>query len=623
MLKTLKIKLITFTQLGVMSIMRVVLYRLLMRFGYFKRTLPIKTFALEGDFFSGKEPSLVPQDRVAYEKIIEHAETLQRGSLTLFSHHTYQFQGCPDWFYDPVFDNNSHDENHWTEINEFSFEGSDVKILWEASRFCWAPTLAQAFMVTKDEKFLSTLNHWIADWCDKNPVNQGIQWKCGQETSLRLMHFMTALKLLGEDRTPQARGIEFVERHLERISPTTSYAQSQRNNHLTSEAAALFVGGAWLAQQSDLKATQKKARNYHEKGRKLLEWAAGSLIYSDGSFAQHSTVYHRVMLDTLSFCEMWGRRLALPKFSNQFYHQAKKATDWLFWFTDTVSGDAPNLGGNDGAHILNLGLDEYRDFRPSIQLASHLFYDTCILPHGAWNDQVRRFCALDIALEYTPKKRASKLFPDGGYYIYINENQDNLWFMLRLPYFKDRPAHSDALHLDLWADGENILNDSGSYSYAAGDKAIMSNLKGVAGHNTVQFDNHDQMPVLGRFLFGDWLKGTWIINDNEKENVISASYIDYLQNTHSRVIHTQGSTIQIIDKLTGQAAQASLRWHTHRWPLPNCKLEISSEDALTSDNDSTRPYSLKYLEMQNGNCIKATGALNNNKTMITTIQIDR
>ena len=40
---------------------------------------------------------------------------------------------------------------------------------------------------------------------------------------------------------------------------------------------------------------------------------------------------------------------------------------------DPLSGDGPNLGSNDGAFCYQLHSQPYRDFRPTLQLASVLF----------------------------------------------------------------------------------------------------------------------------------------------------------------------------------------------------------------------------------------------------------
>ena len=88
------------------------------------------------------------------------------------------------------------------------------------------------------------------------------------------------------------------------MSATTSYAIGQDNNHGTSEAAALFVGGSWLAVHGDPSAGEIAAR-----GRTMLEERVERLVASDGSFSQYSVNYHRLLLDTLSITEWWRREL--------------------------------------------------------------------------------------------------------------------------------------------------------------------------------------------------------------------------------------------------------------------------------------------------------------------------
>ena len=47
----------------------------------------------------------------------------------------------------------------------------------------------------------------------------------------------------------------------------------------------------------------------------------------------------------------------------------------------------------------------------------------------------------------------------------INRVRRNAIAMLRYPRFKFRPSQADALHVDLWVDGENLLRDARAYSY--------------------------------------------------------------------------------------------------------------------------------------------------------------
>jgi len=122
------------------------------------------------------------------------------------------------------------------------------------------------------------------------------------------------------------------------------------------------------------------------QGRKWLENRVRKLVAADGSFSQHSVTYHRVLLDTLIYVEFWRRQFDAAPFSDLFYRRAQAALDWLCAMTDINSGNAPNLGSNDGAMLLHAHGCDYRDFRPSIQTAAALFRGRRLFPAGPWDE---------------------------------------------------------------------------------------------------------------------------------------------------------------------------------------------------------------------------------------------
>ena len=58
----------------------------------------------------------------------------------------------------------------------------------------------------------------------------------------------------------------------------------------------------------------------------------------------------------------------------------------LLALVDPISGDGPNLGSNDGAFCYQLHSLPYRDFRPTLQLASSLFHDCPCWANGPWDE---------------------------------------------------------------------------------------------------------------------------------------------------------------------------------------------------------------------------------------------
>jgi hypothetical protein len=399
--------------------------------------------------------------------VLTEADELLAGRANYFSVHPLDIGNPPNWFLNP-FQKKLHPRpvQHWSRIADFSAEVGDIKVVWEMSRFAWAPILARAWRISGDARYLSALQLWMQDWWRCNPPNTGPNWMCGQETSIRLINALLALRLVGLEKSAEIGLVVFVEAHCRRVDLTTSYAVAQDNNHATSEAAGLFVGGTWLAKRGEGDAKYRGQR-WAEKGRKLLNGRVRRLVLPDGSFSQHSLTYHRMMLDTLSVAEAWRRYMGEAPFAEDFYTRAIAATRWLGAMIDPASGDGPNLGANDGAHPYRLDASAYRDFRPCLQLASLLFVSGAVLKSGPW-DESAAWLGVPTEGPVQPwlSDLSSALFPDGGYVVLRND--DGARVLLRAPTARFRPSHADALHVDLWWKGKNILRDGGTYAYADG-----------------------------------------------------------------------------------------------------------------------------------------------------------
>lgn len=439
----------------------------------------------------------------------------------------------------------------WWRIRDFDPTVGDIKLLWELSRFDWVVAFAQR-AAQGDRQALCLLNSWLQDWCVKNPPYQGPNWKCGQEASIRVIHLAMAAMILDQVKTAAVGLHDLLGVHLQRIAPTVNYARAQDNNHGTSEAAALFIGGSWLALLGD-----EKGIRWQKTGRRLLEERVARLIGPQGSFSQYSLNYHRLMLDTLCLAEVWRRSLVLPEFSACWQERAFAATQWLYHMVNPVSGYGPNVGANDGANLLQLTESSYRDFRPSIQLAMALFCHTRAYSiEGLWDDCLRW---LRVPLPPTAAAPPLHLVDNDGGFVVMRRGL--VMVMFRYPRFRFRPSQSDALHLDLWLSSENLLRDAGSFSYNT-EQRWLNYFGGTAGHNTVEFDERDQMPRLSRFLFGEWLETSFLESLDEDDDSVryAAGYRDSQGATHWRRVRLADAHLTVADEVRGFSHKAVLRW---------------------------------------------------------------
>jgi hypothetical protein len=544
-------KLRTLWRLGPANLARVALYRGLLRAGHYRRRMPLGE-PLRGPFFlfpadtsALRTPALA--DTTAWTT---KARRVLGGELPVFSNGWREAGFPPRWRRSVI---TQIDEQacavHWSTLPDFALAGGDVKGYWESSRFDGLLILALGWLCSGSAELREGIGRWLEDWCAHNPANTGLQWKCGQETGLRLMHVLLAAELLarwGGVKSAPALA-DFVRQHAERIAPTMLYAVAQDNNHGTSEAAALFVAGLFLACQGDTRAGQ----HYETLGRRWLEERVGRLVMPDGSFSQHSLTYHRVMLDTLSLAETVRRAYGAPPFSAQTLERACAATRWLATFTDQVSGDGPNLGANDGARLFVLDGSAYRDFRPSLRWASALFLGEA----SAAADERLAWLGITPPPIIASRTETNVLWKDGGY---ARLQAGNAWALLRLPKFRFRPSHSDILHLDLWVNGSNLLRDGGSFSYNT-EPRWLDYFSGAASHNTVQFDGRDQMPRLSRFLFGAWPNPEELDID-EDTGEVRVAYKDHLGARHRRCVRMERGRCLVIDEVSGFHRCATVRW---------------------------------------------------------------
>jgi Heparinase II/III-like protein/Heparinase II/III N-terminus len=362
-------------------------------------------------------------------------------------------------------------------------QAADIKFLWEPARFGWAFILGRAYRLTGRPKYAQAFWQNFELFDKANPPYLGPHWMNGQEIAIRLLALVWSLHTFAAARPSTARRMEKLKRsivqHADRIPPTLVYARAQNNNHLVVEAAALYTAGA-LFGRADL----------GDVGWMWLNRALQRQIGPFGEYIQHSTNYHRLMLDAV----LWAdgvRRAQGQSWPPGTLEALTRASRWLFSMLDPETGRVPNLGANDGALILPLSSAEFSDFRPTVQAAARAFLRLG-LPRGDWDE-------LSQWLGLPPGEHSA----DSTAYRVQHLRGEKSWAYLRASSFRSRLGHMDQLHFDLWWRGLNVARDAGTYLYNAGppwDNPLVSSRV----HNTVTVDGQGQMTRGGRFLTLDW-----------------------------------------------------------------------------------------------------------------------
>jgi hypothetical protein len=544
-------------KLGFWNFFYVVWYRLSIRFGWRKYSFSTELF-VTGEFY---QPSEVVTDFpfLSADKTIKKADEIVKGEYTYFHFHKHHIGNPPNWFLNPF---NGKAVNspgiHWTLINDFNLAVGDIKTIWEPSRFDWLTDLARAYRLKGDGQYLDQINVLLNSWCTSNPLNIGPNWKCGQEASFRVMKLVTTAQLLNQFERPTKQLTNLVQQHLKRINPNINYAIAQDNNHATSEAAALYIGSAWLLKYGNISSSDfSRLNKWKIKGRKILEERVIKLVAADGSFSQQSVNYHRVVMDTISWVISSMKLLVEHDFNLEVNKRLEALGLWLYQFVQNDTGAVPNIGANDGAMIENLHNCDYRDFRPSLQLYFSLTKGYFIFPQGDYDEPA--FWRLGNSynqLEYKNVEKSNTVLLDNQYAILRNKEID---IYLKVPNGEFRPMNNP-FHLDLWYKGQNITIGSGSYSYNAGLKT--KQYKSIASLNTIQFGNDEPMPTLTNFLNGEWINAEQLnlIESNDGVITFTGLYEDYRKNKHTRTVVLNGKKVEVIDKII-TSSNAKAQWH--------------------------------------------------------------
>lgn len=383
--------------------------------------------------------------------------------------------------------------HHWTIPTDEATQ-QDIKWFWEPARFGWAFILARAYARFGDERCVLAFWDRFEEFAADNPANAGPNWASAQEVALRLMAVSFAAGVFRgslhstPDRMKLLRG--FIIAHAERIPVTLNYSRAQNNNHLLTEAAGLWTAARLLPDHP-------AARRWNALGQANFNRGIQKQVALDGTYAQHSTNYHRLMLHTaLWICSLYqGKKPVEEIFTAPALSRLMAAVRWLKAQTDDETGIAPNYGHNDGANILPLACADFADLRPTLQAAGRIFLNMDLYPPGPWDESSQW-----LGYPHVEAHTANAIL-DSPSVLRLSSGQS--WAVLRASRYHSRPAHADQLHVDLWFQGQPLTLDAGTYLYNA-PPPWENALAGVSVHNTIQVDGMQPMTRAGRFLWLDW-----------------------------------------------------------------------------------------------------------------------
>lgn len=519
--------------------------------------------------FSGDKELPVP--KTPSEDLRTAVQRMERGELLFFSSQWYDLGLDYDWVTNPLTGYRYDPAEHWTGVDDFSRAAGDIKFVWEASRFCWLHTIVRNDWHNGEDHSGFVLSR-ILDWIDGNPLNCGPNYKCSQETSLRVLNWLFALYYYrfcpALTDAVWDRIITSIYWQVHHVYHNIDFSRiAVRNNHAVTETLTLYLVGLLFPGFPGSAVWKKKGK----------EWFEQEVVYQfepDGTYIQNSMNYQRVVVQLLTLAFSLAHRNG-ERFGQVVYDRAYACVDFLFQCQDDLSGRLPNYGANDGALFFRLNDADYCDFRPQLDALYYVLTGKDLYPSG-YED--RSWYGTTVGMDYPGLARRTGLvsFRDGGYYLV--RDADSLVFV-RCGLFKD-VCTPDQLHIDWWKDGEDVLLDAGSYLYNS-DEETVRYFSGTESHNTVMLGDCDQMQKGIRFV---WTSPSGIVSvktSESPEEFVMAFVIDSFRylGTGYRIERTlvkkKGKSVITVSDAVTPGSPLPLRqiWHTR---LPD-RLEFLSD----------------------------------------------
>lgn len=524
-----------------------------------------------GWYFQDRDTLTVP--RVESSQLKEKMEHILKGDVLFFSKTWKPLSLDYDWVTNPETGYHYDAKQHWTKVNDFSKEAGDIKFVWEKSRFSWLLTVCR-YDYHYDEDHAEFVFSQILDWIEKNPLNCGPNYKCSQETSIRINNWLFALSFYKQS---EALTEDCWEKIMTSIYWQTDHVMKNinfsriavRNNHAITETLTLYLMGMMFPMM-------KGAAAWKKKGKRWFEQEIDYQIEDDGTFIQDSMNYHRVVIQLLTYAIALADKHG-EQFSGYVYDKAYKSLNFLFQCQEPTNGWLPNYGNNDGALFFPLSNHDYRDYRPQLDALHGLLTGKPLyeeyLEDAQW---VGHVISTDRKkYDRIEKQQGIIKYEKSGYYL-IRE-KDTLSF-IRCGLFKTNGS-TDQLHLDVWYKGKNVLMDGGSYMYNT-DEATVRYFSGTESHNTIMLADYDQMQKGMRFiwLYPPTLRNACLVE--EKDTYVFKGCVNAFKHigegiSVQRVVEKKKGTAEwaITDTIAGVPSNIIKRqlWHT------DSEVEFSSD----------------------------------------------
>jgi len=456
------------------------------------------------------------------ELILSEAGAICQHRFNLLGYTDLDYGREVDWHLDAVHGKRA-PLKPWHSINFLDFnQVGDHKVIWELNRHQHLVTLAKAWRIGNESRFVAELVKQWYGWQRSNPYPMGINWGSALEVGFRSLSWLWIANLLDESVVPSDFRHDIVSalalngRYIERYLST----YFSPNTHLLGEAVALFFIGTMCPQLP-------YAGRWKKEGWSLILRQAQRQVRSDGVYFEQALYYHVYALDFFMHARILASRngLLIPP---EFDAVLEKMLDVVEALSQ--AGAAEGFGDDDGGRVFNPRRNRVEHMTDPLAVGAALYgrerirSAACLTEEAVWLFGER---AMQSNATLAQRRPHSQALEAGGIYVLAGSDPCPQVMMVDAgPQGIGRSGHghADALSIRLTVDGHRYLVDPGTGVYISdgGDRNLF---RGTGAHNTLRVDDQDQAVPAGPFAWTD-------IPKVKTERRVSGDSFDFLVASH-------------------------------------------------------------------------------------------
>lgn len=363
----------------------------------------------------------------------------------------------------------------------------DPEFIYQMNRHRYWICLGQAYAITGNKIYAKTFVEQLQSWILKNPLTEKTKnttWR-SIEAGIRGENWIKAMSyFINSEFVTDDVMKEFVESlivHAEYLMECNKPFSIKSNWGILENTGLYLIGKALDG--------YKCSDEYCSMALKRIEKQLKTQVLNDGVQWEQSPMYHNEVLkccmEIIHIAEKSGEKV--PKAIKRITH--KMAVINLKW----IKPNGCQVAGGDS--------DE-TNIRDIITSSAWLFKDESLKAIGykyldyesIWNYGEKATIEYEKMNKVNLEEYFSPMPESGHWYLRSGYEENSDFFHFRCGTLGGGHGHFDKLHIDMAINGEDILIDSGRYTYVDSEKRRY--FKSALAHNTVRVDEKEYLKCL-------------------------------------------------------------------------------------------------------------------------------